>query len=310
MELREQKYVCTLAECGNLTRASERLFISQPALSVYITNLEKSIGVPLFDRSGKRFTLTYAGERYVEKARQMLLMEQAFREEICAVVQETAGRLRLGVSQRRGAWLIPEVIVKYGEQWPEIDLVIREGNITDLNEMLKNNELDILILNKEDVSVDMEAQPLFTEEFLMAVPVRHPINEKAEYVPGARYRKIKPEHLNEQTLILHTPLQSSRGLEDLILKKNHVHPKKVWTIRSIETAVQMAAEGIGISFVREGYAVHLKYKKPVNYYMIDMEGHAGEVVAAYRTTEMLPAYVEGMVKILKEQGEHFLDSSF
>lgn len=58
MDLREQKYVCALAECGNLTRAAEKLFISQPALSIYITNLEKSMGVSLFDRSGKKFTLS------------------------------------------------------------------------------------------------------------------------------------------------------------------------------------------------------------------------------------------------------------
>ena len=72
MDLREQKYVCTLAELGNLTRAAERLYISQPALSIYITNLEKNLGTPLFDRSGKKFTLTYAGEQYVKRAEKML----------------------------------------------------------------------------------------------------------------------------------------------------------------------------------------------------------------------------------------------
>lgn len=53
MELKEQRYVCTLAECGNLTRAADRLYISQPALSIYISNLEKHLGMPLFDREGK-----------------------------------------------------------------------------------------------------------------------------------------------------------------------------------------------------------------------------------------------------------------
>ena len=62
MNLKEQTYVCVLAECGNITKAAERLFISQPALSIYISTLEKNLGVRLFDRSGKRFTLTWAGE--------------------------------------------------------------------------------------------------------------------------------------------------------------------------------------------------------------------------------------------------------
>ncbi|MCD8009880.1 MAG: LysR family transcriptional regulator, partial [Lachnospiraceae bacterium] len=96
MDLKEQKYVCMLAECGNLTRAAEKLFISQPALSIYITNLEKNMGVRLFDRSGKRFVLTYAGERYVEKAKQMLQLEWEFNEELLVLAREETGRIRLG----------------------------------------------------------------------------------------------------------------------------------------------------------------------------------------------------------------------
>ena len=76
MDLREQKYVCALAECGNLTRAAEKLYISQPALSIYINNLENSLGVKLFERIGKRFVLTYAGERYVEAAQKMLDLKE------------------------------------------------------------------------------------------------------------------------------------------------------------------------------------------------------------------------------------------
>ena len=68
MDLKEQKYVCTLAECKSLTRASERLYISQPALSLYINNVEKILGARLFERNGRKFELTWLGKQYVEKA--------------------------------------------------------------------------------------------------------------------------------------------------------------------------------------------------------------------------------------------------
>ena len=260
MDLREQKYVCALAECGNLTRAAEKLYISQPALSIYITNLEKSMGVSLFDRSGKKFTLTYAGERYVEKALKMLELEEDFNREIYDIVCQTAGRLRIGVSQRRGSWLIPPVIAEYEKKWPKVELVIREGNLTVLNDMLKKSELDMIVLNGDDVSGGMESEILFEEEFLIAVPVRHPVNEKSEYVPGERYRKLKLEYLDGETLILHTPMQSSRNVEDALLKRHRVTPGRIRIIRSNETALQMVAEDLGITFMREGYAVNLKYK--------------------------------------------------
>ena len=97
MDLREQKYVCTLAELGNLTRAAERLYISQPALSIYITNLEKNLGIPLFDRSGKKFTLTYAGEQYVEKAKKMLELEREF----CEDIEKASDRILAGIGDDR-----------------------------------------------------------------------------------------------------------------------------------------------------------------------------------------------------------------
>ena len=283
MDLREQKYVCTLAELGNLTRAAERLYISQPALSIYITNLEKNLGTPLFDRSGKKFTLTYAGEQYVKRAEKMLELEREFNEEIEKISRETAGRIRLGISQRRGCFFLPPVIAEYERRWPEIDL------------------------NRMDVKENMDTELLFQEEFLVAVPVCHEINEKSEYVPGSRFRKLKPEYLNGEVLILHTAWQSSRKIEDAILRQHGVTPGKVRVIRSMETAVQMAAEGLGITFIREAYAVNFHYRKPVNYYILDIERHKRDVVVAFKKNGELPAYMKGLVEILKEFGQDYLE---
>ncbi|MCD8124115.1 MAG: LysR family transcriptional regulator [Lachnospiraceae bacterium] len=307
MDLKEQKYVCMLAECGNLTRAAEKLFISQPALICYLSYLEKNFGVLVFDRSGKRFVLTYAGERYVEKAKQMLQLEWEFNEELLVLAREETGRIRLGVPLRRGSWLIPPVIAEYEERCPGVEVIIREGNITQLNELLRNHELDMVILNRRDTADGMDLFPLFEEEFLAVVPVRHPVNEGAVYVPGERYRKISPEALDGQTLILHSEWQSSRAVEDGILKRHHITPSRIRTIRSIETSVQMAAEGLGIAFAREGYVVNMKYKKPVNYYILDMEQHKREVVVAMKEGTHLSAYMQEMLDILTEHGRVFLE---
>ena len=82
MNLKEQEYVCALAENGTITAAAKELFISQPALSIYINNLEKSLGVRLFERVGKQFILTYAGEQYVEKAKLILQLSHELDEKL------------------------------------------------------------------------------------------------------------------------------------------------------------------------------------------------------------------------------------
>ena len=100
MDLKEQKYVCTLAECKSLTRASERLYISQPALSLYINNVEKILGARLFERNGRKFELTWLGKQYVEKASQMLELERQFEAVRRQAERENAGQVRIGIAQR------------------------------------------------------------------------------------------------------------------------------------------------------------------------------------------------------------------
>ena len=145
MDLKEQKYVCTLAECKSLTRASERLYISQPALSLYINNVEKILGARLFERNGRKFELTWLGKQYVEKASQMLELERQFEAVRRQTERENAGQVRIGIAQRRGIWFLPAVLSVYEREWPQVDVVIREGNLADLTIMLKNRELDLVI---------------------------------------------------------------------------------------------------------------------------------------------------------------------
>lgn len=306
MDLKEQRYVCVLAEAGSLTRAAEKLYISQPALSVYLNNLEKRLGVSLFDRVGKKLVPTYAGERYIEHARQMLNIEQHFKAEMAEIFSENSGKLRLGLAQRRSLHLIPPLIARFEKEWPQVEVEILDGNLTQLNQQMREYKIDLLILNSEDTDETMETRLMFKEEFLLAVPPVHPLNEKSIYVPGSRYRKIHPGDLSGHRLILQTEQQSSRILQDEILQRHHVVPEHIRVIRSIETGIQMVAEGLGVSFVREGYVGGMSYPKPVNYYTLDMDNHQSDVVVAHKRSLRLPAYVQAMMDMLCEAGSTFL----
>lgn len=307
MDLKEQKYVCTLAECGTLVQAAEKLFITQPALSLYITNLEKTLGLPLFERRGKKFKLTYTGRCYVEKARKMLALQREFNEEIEEIAREQRGLIRLGIAQRRGSWLLSPVLAEYDGLWPEIEIRLREGNLSVLYEMLRNAELDLVVLNDYDATDRMEKIVLFEEEFLVAVSPEHPINAKSFQKPGEYYRRVHPEDMNGECLLLCTKMQSTRKIEDQIIQSYKLCPAKIREFRSVETAVQMAAEGMGISFVREGFAVNLHYDKPLCYYIPDIPDHKKTVVAAYTKNSALPKYMRDFIYLLKEHAAHYCE---
>lgn len=301
MNLKEQTYVCVLAECGNITKAAEQLFISQPALSIYISTLEKNLGAKLFDRSGKKFVLTYAGERYVEKARKMLALKAEFDEELAEITGERQGRIRIGVQLRRETWLIPPVIARFKCEYPEIEIIIREGNHGELMQMFDAYELDLVLMNGADIRGGMQAQELFGEELLIAVPPLHPLNEKAVWVEGSRYRRLDLKYLNGEKVILPYPGQSLGAESEAALKKAGVVPGKIERIRNIEMAMQMVAEGLGISFNREYYAINMKYKKRVNYYTIGDAAPKSAFVAGYRRDLHVTEPMQRFISLCREQ---------
>lgn len=303
MNLKEQNYVCVLAECGNITKASERLYISQPALSIYINNLEKYLGVKLFERTGKRFVLTNVGELYVDKARRMLELKKEFDEELGELLGNRRGRIRLGIQLRREAWLLPPVLSAFKREYPGIEVVIREGTMHELWEMLDGYELDLVFMNAAFVRKDMEYQELFAEEILIAVPQVHPLNERSVYVEGSRYRRLDLKWLEGEALILQHPNQSIRSDVDAALKEAGVHPGSIQVIRNIETAIQMVAEGMGIGFNRESYAINMKYRKRVNYYTIGEIPRKSSFVAGYRKGMHMPPYMQRFVDLISAQGK-------
>ena len=102
--------MCAIAKTGSLTAAAKILNTSQPNLSLFLSNLERSLNIKLFDRIGKQFRLTYAGELYVAKAQKMIRLKEEFDAEISSIVENISGRLRMGFQYFRSSRLIPPLV--------------------------------------------------------------------------------------------------------------------------------------------------------------------------------------------------------
>lgn len=306
MNLKEQQYVCVLAQCQNLTKAAQALFISQPALSIYINNLESNLGVKLFERIGKRFVLTYAGERYVETAEKMLALKEGFDRDIQEITGNYKGRLRIGIQTRRSTWFLPPVIAAYEKEFPHMDVIVMTGNMEYLKDKLHNYELDLFLCNAADADPStMTTHLIYKEQLLVAVPPDHPVNEKAVYVPGKRYRYLDLSYLQGETLVLQRPGQSIRKDADRLLKEKNVTPCRIRELESIETAMQFVAEGLGIGFNREGYTINMSYNKTVNYYAILSKEETIDFVLAHRKNLLIDTPTQRMIDMLIEQGQRY-----
>ena len=110
MDFREMLYITTVADCRSITAAARKLYISQPSLSHIVSKVEQDVGGKLFDRGTSPITITYAGEKYVETARKILLMSDNLRKELIDAGLGEKGRIVFGMPTERAGYMLPAVI--------------------------------------------------------------------------------------------------------------------------------------------------------------------------------------------------------
>lgn len=301
MNLKEQQYVCTLARCRNLSRAAEALFISPSALSVYISNLEKNLGVPLFKRVGKEksFVLTSIGEEYVQRAEKMLEMKAEF-DDLLKREQKKQPVIRIGIQQRRAISMVPEVLARFKGRYPDVELVFHDLVVADLKQMFKENAIDFMVSNFLEELPDTVYHEIAKEPVLLALPDTHPAIQYAYSVEGDGLLHLNLSHLDWETFIVPLPDQSMRRTADRLFRENHIHPKRLIEIGHFDIIMSMVNQGMGVGFNRLGYLSDMQRFEHVRYFLINREAETSSFRLAYRKGHVLSACERALIEIVEE----------
>ena len=301
MNLKEQQYVCTLARCRNLSRAAEALFISPSALSVYISKLEKSLGVPLFKRVGKEksFVLTSIGEEYVQRAEKMLEMKAEF-DDLLKREQKKQPVIRIGIQQRRAISMVPEVLARFKERYPDVELVFHDLVVADLKQMFKENAIDFMVSNFLEELPDTVYHEIAKEPVLLALPDTHPAIQYAYSVEGDAFLHLNLSHLDWETFIVPLPDQSMRRTADRLFRENHIHPKRLIEIGHFDIIMSMVNQGMGVGFNRLGYLSDMQRFEHVRYFLINREAETSSFRLAYRKGHVLSDCEQHLISIIEE----------
>lgn len=300
MNLKEQLYVTTLARCKTISKASEELFISQPALSLYISNLEKYLGVKLFERTGKEFVLTYVGEEYVKRAQMMLEMKEEFDQIVHNVTNSYDNKLRLGVQHRRAVGLLRYVLPVLAKEYPHVELSVREGIHAELIDMYKKNEVDLILGIFNEELPDTEYIDVMDERVLVVLPADHPANKLAYKDPEkGPWLSLDIKALDKEPFVLPTKRQSLRMSIDRIFEMLEITPGKVTELTYFETIMGLVESGMGIAFNREGYLDAMCQNPNLRHYLIGGLDYTSKVQIA-RRKGTVPEYELRLIELLKE----------
>jgi LysR family hydrogen peroxide-inducible transcriptional activator len=244
MTLTELRYIVALARERHFGRAAEKSFVSQPTLSVAVKKLEDELGVALFERGGTEVTVTPVGLRIVEQAQRVLEEAAAIKNLAAEGKDELAAPLRFGTIYTIGPYLMPQLIPILHRRAPRMPLLIQENYTVRLAELLKNGELDVIVLSLPYAESGIVTQPVYDEPFRVLMPTTHPWAKKTR-IPAADLCRENLLLLSSGNCFREQVLQTCSG----VARATNEGMQQSLEGSSLETIRHMVASGVGITVI-------------------------------------------------------------
>ncbi len=226
----------------NMTEVANKLYMSQPAVSQTIQELEAEVGVKLFDRIGRRLHLTLAGEIFLTYVRKTLNTYAEGLRAISEINQAKTGRLRIGASTTIGIYVLPEIIGRFLKVYPAVDVAIDIENTKYIVERILYNTIDFAFvegsLDSEEVIVDDFCQ----DELVL---ITHPDH------PRARYALMDLKELQREKLIVRERGSGTREVFEKVLQTENVDCKIAFELGNTEAIKKAVEAGLGVACISE-----------------------------------------------------------
>ncbi|WP_044199381.1 LysR family transcriptional regulator [Dyadobacter tibetensis] len=173
----------TAARRLNFTRTAEELFISQPAVTRHVHELEAQLKTKLFDRSGPHLSLTAAGEVLLRYSDHIFELYRNLEFEINGLSERRNGKLRLGASTTVAQYILPPILAAFRRQYPEIELTLTIRNTEEIEHALQNKEVDIALIEGYSRNNSIRYTEFLKDEIVLVSRVNNPLARSGEIVP-------------------------------------------------------------------------------------------------------------------------------
>lgn len=234
------KTFVTLVEVNNFTKASEILHISQPSVSLHIKNLEQEFHTTLFIRSPKSVQITPTGEILYKRAKQIIAIAEAAQEDILAYHHSIQGTLIIGASFTIGENILPSILSKLQQQFPQLELQVIIGNTEEIIQFTKLLQVDIGLIEGQAHDHELIIQPSMQDELFIVSASNHPLVEQ---------QSITISQLQRQKWVAREAGSGTRNYLDHLFRTNGLQVHSLLTISSNQGVKESVIEGLGLSLL-------------------------------------------------------------
>lgn len=284
MTLTELRYVVALAQERHFGRAAQKCFVTQPTLSLALAKLEDELGVKLFERNKNEVLVTARGQGIVEQARRVLDEVGKIQQLAKGGQDQLSGALRLGAIPTIGPYLLPDLIPILRKRAPAMPLVIEENLTGNLAPMLRDGELDVVLIALPFALPGVKTQVVYEEPFSVVVPEGH---------KWASRRDVKPQELAGENLLV---LNSGHCFREQVMEacpgQSNTALPEGRAGSSLETIRHMVASGLGVSVLPASALTARHASKLLKAVPFASPAPSRKVALAWRASFDRPAAVE------------------
>lgn len=292
MNPKQAHYLITIAECGSITAAAKKLYVSQPSLSQMLRQIEQEIGLPIFDRSVSPLRLSYAGEKCLQAAERILSANTELENQLREIKHDHSGRLRLGISVTRAAQVLPLVLPIFHAQYPHVTLELAESGSASLEDLLQQGKIDLALAALDTTSKGMTYELI--EKEIVGILAGKGSRLTARYPSGT---PVSLEEIKGETFVCLTPNHSVRLTQDKLFRKADIKPDILLETDSLEIARRVTVSTGACMLLPDIYAEEPLLRNDGGFYPLkDFENHR-HFYACYRKDKFIPRYTKDFVSI-------------
>lgn len=291
MTITQLNYVLAVAEYQNFTKAAEKVFVTQPTLSMQIQKLEDELKVQIFDRSKKPIALTEVGKKIVQQAKNIVNESERIQDIVDQQKGFIGGEFKIGIIPTIMPTLLPMFLRNFTKKYPKIKLSIEELHTEAIIEKLQEGHIDAAIAATPLQNENIIERPLYYEPFVAYTPPNHRLFEKD---------KISADDLDvNDVLLLEDGHCFKEGILNLCKASKHNEDSRFYLESgSFETLIKLANEDLGMTFLPYLHTLDLNEKEKANLRMFKEPVPAREVSLIFSKSELKLQIIEALQQVI------------
>ena len=305
MFVKNPEYFLSIVKERSISKAADRLYLSQPYLSQYLAKLESNLGVILLDRSHTPLRLTAAGELFYAYLERQDYLDRQLESDLRDLQTQKPQQLHIGVSTWRGSTLLPDILPRFVQSYPDVQVVLHEAPVPQLGDLAASSVTDFCLMHIPSNLTDLSYELVMHERILLIAHRDHPlvrglVSTCDHPLPFGDLRRLEKERL----MMLPEDWRLTKLLHNMFSVQS-VEPTNILTTTNNTTAINLVAENMGFTFLPESGIHRTPYMDRLSFFTAGEPPLTSPLAVVYKKNGFLSPAARTFMNLIKDYYRQF-----